>query len=880
MLVDWRAPGIDRYTRDWLMQARGPLPVPDDIAIVAIDEASIARFGRFPWPRSLAARAVDAIAAAHPRAIALDILYTDPTDPNEDRSLASAIARAGNVVVAAQLSESSPGGGAVGWLMPLEPIAKAAAAIGHVNVSTEAEGVARQLMVRAADDAGHVLRAMAIEAVRIGDRTPEQNVSDAQRALLLGSRVIPLDVTAPTLVIGGAAQKLRAGRMSIDYIGPAGSFAPRTFPLAEVLDGRAPAGALSGKYVLVGATAASLGDRLATPFMHQTDVRGDQHGVPMPGVEVLANALNTILRSRFYAVTPDWLAFLLSAAVAAATLGLLNIAQGRHELTQQIGALALMAGGILLAGYLLFTRALLFPPLTAALVSFASAGILALLARSLATSARLDWTIAQMARKGESFAPDHLASGAVETIASLTGAFGVAIYAADRLVAECGMPARPGKGSMTVPLGGAAGTLLIAPGGGRAPSSEQIKLSAAIAAAAAGLAEPEDIAAGAWWRLPNGVEAKARSLARLNQRILARARFFDSALRSVEDAILVAGPGGRITFANRRAAGVLGSTEEGLLGRNLFERLAEAESSPAADLREPLMRLLIDRNPIEREITIRGARPRRYMLRMAAVSEGDDAHSAVLGIVASLSDITRQYELQQTKNDVMALVSHEMRTPLSAIQGMSELLAQYDLDADRRREMNVAINDEVKRLTRMITEYLDITRLESGATVLRRSPVRVEALVERSLLLFDPMAGQKRIRLVRKLDGPVPAVLADADLLSRAAGNLISNAIKYSPAESEVTVAVRAEPACVAIEVADRGHGIPDADLDRVFEKFYRVPRVEDADTPGTGLGLALVREIAELHGGSVTVASAAGSGSTFTLRIPRIEETQHGTMV
>jgi signal transduction histidine kinase len=245
--------------------------------------------------------------------------------------------------------------------------------------------------------------------------------------------------------------------------------------------------------------------------------------------------------------------------------------------------------------------------------------------------------------------------------------------------------------------------------------------------------------------------------------------------------------------------------------------------------------------------------------------------------VASLSDITRQHDLQQTKNDVMALVSHEMRTPLSAIQGMSELLAQYDLDAARRREMNLAINEEVKRLTRMITEYLDITRLESGATVLRRVPVRVESLVERSLLLLDPLAGQKQMLLLRKFDAGLPAVLADPDLLTRAISNLVSNAIKYSPAGTQVTVSIRSDQGGVSIEVADHGPGIPASDLDRIFEKFYRVPRVEDADTPGTGLGLALVREVAELHGGAVTVASLPGAGSKFTIQVPRMDDS-HGT--
>src|SRR5262249_61795311 len=115
-----------------------------------------------------------------------------------------------------------------------------------------------------------------------------------------------------------------------------------------------------------------------------------------------------------------------------------------------------------------------------------------------------------------------------------------------------------------------------------------------------------------------------------------------------------------------------------------------------------------------------------------------NGNSPVLGIVASLSDVTRQHELQQTKNDVISLVSHEMRTPLTAIQGMTELLAGYELDAERGREMHLAINDEVKRLTRMITQYLDITRLESGATEVRLAPGGAGAVRDRGMVLLAP----------------------------------------------------------------------------------------------------------------------------------------------
>jgi len=893
--VSWRAPGIDQYIRDWMVRARGPLPAPDDIAMVAIDEPSIERFGRFPWSRALSARAIDAIAAAQPKAIAVDVLYADPTSETDDSTLARSIREAGNVVVAAQLVAPPIAGGPTMWLLPLPAIERAAAAVGHVNVATESDGIARQILIQAADDQGRALRAMAVETIRIGDGISGQSVTETSRSLLLGSRVIPVESVAPSVVIGGvpgvesSTQTLRAARMAIDYIGPAGSY--RTFSFAEVVGGRIPPAQFRGKYVLVGATAASLGDRLASPFVHLADARGDQHGSLMPGVEVLANTLNTILRSRFYSEASDWLAFLCGALVAALTMFVLAVAQGRHEAVKQIGFLAAVTGAVLLAGYLAFTRFLVFPPLTLSLVSFASAGVLGLLRRSLVASSHLDSSIEDIKHAGESLCAMSLGSAA-ESIARLADAEGVAIYASRgggrmRLVAAQGIPilrkgsdgfalpthVKPGKELLTIPIDGSDGavTLVIAQGAATAPSIEIQRLCAAIAGSTSGVWAEEEEFSRWWW--PRGLAWKARSLGQLNGRILDRAKFVDLAMRSVEDVLIIAGVDGRITFANRRAAAVLDCSEHALRGRDLLELLAEAEQSSPEAGREILVHLVVDRSKIGREITIRGARPRHFTLRVAAVCSGEDGRGTVLGIVASLSDITRQHELQETKNDVMALVSHEMRTPLTAIQGMSELLAQFELDPKRAREMSTAIHDEAKRLTHMISEYLDITRLESGTTVLRRSAVRIEALVERTLLMLDPLAAERNIRLTRRLDSNVPPVLADADLLSRAISNLVSNAVKYSPPKTEVIISTRNAASGVAIEVADQGYGIPESSVNRIFEKFYRVPRVQDVDVPGTGLGLALVQEIAELHGGSVVFRSLVGTGSVFTLWIPRIEE-------
>jgi signal transduction histidine kinase/CHASE2 domain-containing sensor protein len=794
ILVDWRAPGLGRYASDWLMRTRGPLPVPDDIAIVAIDEASMARFGRFPWSRQVIARALDTLAAARPKAIALDVLMTDPSTQEDDDNLARSIGRAGNVVVAAQLTDSEVHGGPSRWLPPLPSFESAAAAVGHVNAQTELDGIVRQIAVRLADDGGHTYRAMAVETVRVADRTPELGVMDEQNALLLGARTIPLDTSAPPLEIEPAASTrvLHGGRMTIDFIGPAGSFNPVTYSLSEVVAGRVAADRFRDKYVLLGATAASLGDRVASPFVRYTDVRADQHGALMPGVEVLANTVNVILRSRFYSPTPDLAAFAWAAVVAWLTLILLDWAQGGREMLKQLGVLAGIAAFVAIGSYAAFVKLLIDPPMVPCLVAFGCAGPLGLLRRSLVASARLDSNIAELALSGDLLAP-----------------------------AGPGIP----------------GPYHWAEGG------------------------PVSLSRG--W-LPRGLEWKARILSDLNRRLLERAKFVNFALRSVEDGLMMADTSGLITFANRSAGAILGSPARGLVGHNLTQRLAGSVDE------ETLARLVAQCGHFEQEIAIRGLRNMHYTLRLAAVSADEQGTGPVLGIVASLSNVTRQYELQQTKNDVISLVSHEMRTPLTAIQGMTELLAAYDVEPARRREMNLAINDEVKRLTRMITQYLDITRLESGATEMRLSPVKVEAMLERILILMDPVAAQRGMELKREFAAGLPPVLADPDLLSRAAENLVSNAMKYSPDGTTVTVAARTEEEFVAIEVVDRGYGIPEGSLAKVFEKFYRVPRVQDAEVPGTGLGLPMVREIAELHHGSVVVKSEVNQGSTFILRIPR----------
>ncbi|HEX5085318.1 MAG TPA: CHASE2 domain-containing protein, partial [Blastocatellia bacterium] len=870
-------------------------------------------------------------------------------------------ARAGNVVVASQLAKTTgdDGESRIVWLRPLPEIESAAAGVGHVNVVPGHDGIVRALLLRQADDTGEALWAMAAETIRVAERGKSAELRESPGMAQIGSHRVPTYSDGDEIVLGaqndGAHfERLRPARLHIDYIGPAGSFAEQTYSFSDLLEGKIGQDKLKDKYVLIGATAAALGDRVATPFTYtesDLSLRADEL---TPGIEILANALTAILRERFYREIPDWLMIALAAAAAMSVCLSLTFLQGRREGVKQIAATAGLASIFWLIAYLAFTRWLIIIPLVPIIATGVAAALLSLLRRSLAVSAGLDARVSELeiwdsrssdegtlsspspndptrviawlsgaeaaaifsySRAGEARlvaghgavfhdlrqpAADQGAGAAPRTLswdelASVYFEFNGRDHPADRRVLVLWLGGRPAEG------GGAEGELIL--DCEARPADETLALCREIAASflAAGVQTPPwDGADSArrragrsgrlrWW--PRGAEWKAHILARLQQRMITRSLFVERALRSIEDGLIIATADGCVTFANPRAAAILGAPEHGLLGCDIFERLSESEQSqngtdPASKPRETLFRLLVERSPVEREITIHMAsghsRPKRYILRMSAVrqdSGGAHGTAPALGIVATLSDVTRQYELQKAKNDVMALVSHELRTPLTAIQGISEVLAKYDVEPKRRYEMHLAINDESKRLARIIDDYLDLTRLETGARPLRLEPLCVTQLLDRALLLLEPVAAQREIRIVRNFAPDLPALRADADLIARAVTNLLANAVKFSPPRHEVVVEAFAEGGFLRVEVKDQGCGIPPEAIPFIFEKFYRAPRLplpplqEGDDAPGAGMGLAFVRDIAQLHGGRVTVESEVGVGSVFTLRLPFIQE-------
>jgi signal transduction histidine kinase len=213
--------------------------------------------------------------------------------------------------------------------------------------------------------------------------------------------------------------------------------------------------------------------------------------------------------------------------------------------------------------------------------------------------------------------------------------------------------------------------------------------------------------------------------------------------------------------------------------------------------------------------------------------------------------------------EAIHFVTHEMRTPLTAIQGSSELMGRYNLSEEKRKQIAEMINLESKRLARMIQTFLDVERLSDGQMELKKEPFQVREIVGACLGRVLPLAERKNIRIqTQELEGSLDG---DRELMEYAIYNLLTNAVKYSPADTQITVACRTEGVQLRLSVQDQGIGMDAKELRQIFQKFYRTRRAEASGEAGTGIGLSIVEQIVQHHGGKMEVTSQPGRGSCFT---------------
>ena len=239
----------------------------------------------------------------------------------------------------------------------------------------------------------------------------------------------------------------------------------------------------------------------------------------------------------------------------------------------------------------------------------------------------------------------------------------------------------------------------------------------------------------------------------------------------------------------------------------------------------------------------------------------------------TLRDISAVKENERLRSDMASLMSHELRTPITSIQGFAELLlADENVTGDTREFLEIIVN-ESQRLSKMLSTFLSVSNLEqSDKKEFTKTTVKLDSVVSEVVDEMRDAAKRKRIRLVENANTHLPPIAADRGLIRRAVSNLIDNAIKYSPERTSVIISTILEADFLRVVVEDRGYGIPTSEKEKIWQKFYRVARDgQDKEEESTGLGLPLVKEIVEQHGGEVAVESEAGQGSKFSFTLPRL---------
>lgn len=254
----------------------------------------------------------------------------------------------------------------------------------------------------------------------------------------------------------------------------------------------------------------------------------------------------------------------------------------------------------------------------------------------------------------------------------------------------------------------------------------------------------------------------------------------------------------------------------------------------------------------------------------AAVASLTSAGAATYQYLFVRRQLRRSESEKSRYQQAIHWAAHEMRTPLTAIQGSSEIMSRYKLPDAKRNQLSEMINSESKRLSRIIQTFLDVERLAEGQMELKREPVDAGELVNSCMARVTPIAENKKIALI--LDNPVQGtLLGDRELMEYALYNLLTNAVKYSPGGTEVHVfstlhAPGPHEGELRLAVSDQGIGMDSKELKQIFKKFYRTKRAEDSGEVGTGIGLSIVEQIVTHHGGRIDVTSAPGKGSCFTM--------------
>ena len=328
----------------------------------------------------------------------------------------------------------------------------------------------------------------------------------------------------------------------------------------------------------------------------------------------------------------------------------------------------------------------------------------------------------------------------------------------------------------------------------------------------------------------------------------------EAMLSNLADGIIMAGADGRVLLANHVAENLFGFRSMESAGRSIIEVVHDHEVDAL------YKKCLASRGEETAEMENKGHYIRVIVSPLPAEQPG--------GALLLFQDLTQLRTLQTMRQEFVANVSHELRTPLAGIKAMVEILQDGAIeDKEVAVDFLERVNTEVDKLTQMVSELMELSRIESGRVNLELKATDVNLLLKEAVMRFSPQAERQKLTLITALDNTLPLVQADSQRLMQVINNILHNAIKFTPAGGRISISSRREKDRVIVSVADTGIGISESDLPHIFERFYKVDRSRASQ--GTGLGLAIAKHIILAHKGQIWAESQRGQGAVFNFSLP-----------
>ncbi len=370
--------------------------------------------------------------------------------------------------------------------------------------------------------------------------------------------------------------------------------------------------------------------------------------------------------------------------------------------------------------------------------------------------------------------------------------------------------------------------------------------------------------------LQEEVEAKtlqAQQLEKQNKRVFDEKGRINNIIHNLAEGMVVVDSEGKILLVNSTAESLLGITKEDI-GKPIKEVVKDEH------LLALTKNIAADKDGVvEKDIELLSPDESTKKVLRASSAVVEDNNGNTVGMVTILNDITKQKEIEKLKSDFLANVSHELRTPLVATEKSVSLILNKSAGeiSETQTQFLTIAEHNLKRLSLMINDLLDLSKLEARKTELKREPIILEKIIDDSIESLNNWAKTKSVRIEKVILGNIPEVNVDPNKIIQVLNNLIGNAIKFTPDSGSITVGLELskEDGIIKVSVADTGIGIAKEDLPKVFDKFYQTQERAPTDISGTGIGLAIVKEIVELHGGKVWAESEKSQGAKFIFTLP-----------